>query len=121
MFFEPKCLPRKPCDLSLRWKITGHWDAILFAIFWGKSIPTAVCLATGAFATENRGDLRLRFLVLPTKTNDSITAEKHQVALWLVISEATTLLMFVICNLIIGGKNLGHSDVEGFKRTKVQN
>ena len=38
--------------------------ASLFAMFEEKSVPTAVWLATGRFATENRDDLRLRFVVL---------------------------------------------------------
>ena len=50
--------PRKPCDfpsLSI---------AFFLRFFKEKNVPTAVWLATGAFATENRGDSRLRFLVL---------------------------------------------------------
>ena len=35
-----------------------------FRSFRGKNVSTAVWLATRAFATENRGDLRLRFLAL---------------------------------------------------------
>ena len=51
--------PRKPCDFSLRRKIASDCD-----FSKGKNVPAAVWLATGTFATENCGDLRLRFLVL---------------------------------------------------------
>ena len=54
---------REPCDVFLRRKVASDCD--IFCDFsTTKRAPTAVWLATGTFATENQGGLRLRFLVL---------------------------------------------------------
>ena len=57
---NPPCAPRKPCDFSLRWKIAS--DCASVCDFSRKRTTSA--LTTGAFATENCFDSRLRFLVL---------------------------------------------------------
>ena len=62
--FPPNSLAVFPCDgksLAI---------AILPVIFKEQGAPTAVWLATGTFATANRGDLRLRFLVLSGRGGD---------------------------------------------------
>ena len=64
---DPKVSPptetSKPCDFSLRRRITSDCDSFSDS-FEEKSIPTEVWLATGTFATEDRGGLPLRFLAL---------------------------------------------------------
>ena len=53
----PQKALRFSCD---KIKVASDCDSF----FEENKHPTAVWLATGTFATENRGDLRLRFLVL---------------------------------------------------------
>ena len=56
--FRPQRALRAPC--------VGNSQEMPFCLCFSeaRSVPIAVWLATGAFATENRGDLRLRYLVL---------------------------------------------------------
>ena len=61
--------PPKSLAISLATKSRKRLRFIL-RFFEEKSVPTSVWQATGTFAIENRGDLRLRFLVLSGRDSD---------------------------------------------------
>ena len=73
--------------------VVSEHEGFLF-LFFGGGGPTGVWLATGTFATENRSDLRLRFLVLSDPHTEFappaliLTNQNHKV---LIVSEGLTL------------------------------
>ena len=73
----------------------------------GKAVFTAVWLATGMFATENRGDLRLQFLVLSVRQAKGVIVGPNQVFVTGVQRGRSALWAFFRWALLNGGEQNG--------------
>ena len=78
------CLPQvKNTDFRGPKSVPPDGKSLACAIicdFRGKSVPTAVRLATGTFATEDRGDFRLRFWCFEVTIRSRVPAAVVQAA-----------------------------------------